>query len=304
MIRPMQAGGFAPRHLPGKRRQADGGQHQTVPLDRRAVRQPRRAVPRRRPTSSWRRTCSGIPSRAARISTPRTCWSVFGRPKGDRGSYRQWEEGGVPLTVVFEVLSPGNTPEMATSASSTRSTASRSTTSTTPTATPRGLRPPRRSVCARVRQGDGFVSPRLGIRFDLSGPEMVVYRPDGRRFLTFESWPPPATSRARADQAEQRADRPSNARNRPSSGRHWASAVAVARPGSNRPVPRNSRSWSGWKDNGAPARLDPRGRCSSAQMSRGDGRLPGKFPCAAWLFRGMLHLLMSSHRQRLGQHHS
>src|SRR5262249_50347025 len=34
---------------------------------------------------------------------------VFGRPKGDRGSYKQWEEGGVPLTVVFEILSPGNT---------------------------------------------------------------------------------------------------------------------------------------------------------------------------------------------------
>src|SRR4051794_25468794 len=31
---------------------------------------------------------------------------VFGRPKGDRGSYRQWEEDNVPMTVVFEVLSP------------------------------------------------------------------------------------------------------------------------------------------------------------------------------------------------------
>jgi hypothetical protein len=30
----------------------------------------------------------------------------------------------------------------------------------------------------------GFVSPRLGIRFDLSGPELVVYRPDGTPFLT------------------------------------------------------------------------------------------------------------------------
>ena len=38
---------------------------------------------------------------------------VFGRPKGHRGSYQQWEEDNVPLTVVFEVLSPGNTyPEM------------------------------------------------------------------------------------------------------------------------------------------------------------------------------------------------
>ena len=29
---------------------------------------------------------------------------VFGRPKGDRGSYQQWKEGGVgALEVVFEV---------------------------------------------------------------------------------------------------------------------------------------------------------------------------------------------------------
>ncbi len=37
-------------------------------------------------------------------------YAVFGRPKGDRSSYRQWEEDNVPLTVVFEILSPGNTP--------------------------------------------------------------------------------------------------------------------------------------------------------------------------------------------------
>ncbi|MBY0230881.1 MAG: Uma2 family endonuclease [Gemmataceae bacterium] len=29
---------------------------------------------------------------------------VFGRPKKHRGSYRQWEEEGVPLTVVFEIV--------------------------------------------------------------------------------------------------------------------------------------------------------------------------------------------------------
>ena len=34
---------------------------------------------------------------------------AFGRPKvGFRGSYKQWEEGGVPPTVVFEMHSPGN----------------------------------------------------------------------------------------------------------------------------------------------------------------------------------------------------
>ena len=35
-------------------------------------------------------------------------YAVFGRPKGRRGSYQQWKEGGVPLHVAFEVTSPGN----------------------------------------------------------------------------------------------------------------------------------------------------------------------------------------------------
>jgi Uma2 family endonuclease len=35
---------------------------------------------------------------------------VFGRPKGRRGSYKQWEEGNVPPHVVFEILAPGKRP--------------------------------------------------------------------------------------------------------------------------------------------------------------------------------------------------
>ncbi|MEQ1572218.1 MAG: Uma2 family endonuclease [Myxococcota bacterium] len=34
---------------------------------------------------------------------------ALGRPKGDRGSYRQWEEAHVAPQVVMEVLSPSNT---------------------------------------------------------------------------------------------------------------------------------------------------------------------------------------------------
>src|SRR5438105_3322836 len=33
---------------------------------------------------------------------------AFGRPKGHRLSYLQWEEGGIPPQVVFEILSPAN----------------------------------------------------------------------------------------------------------------------------------------------------------------------------------------------------
>jgi hypothetical protein len=32
---------------------------------------------------------------------------------------------------------------------------------------------------------DGWVSPRLGIRFDLSGDELVIVRPDDTPFLTY-----------------------------------------------------------------------------------------------------------------------
>ena len=35
---------------------------------------------------------------------------AFGRPKRLRGSYKQWEEGGIAPHAVFEVLSPGNRP--------------------------------------------------------------------------------------------------------------------------------------------------------------------------------------------------
>ena len=35
---------------------------------------------------------------------------VFGRSKGDRGSYQQWKEDNIPPQVVFEILSPGNRP--------------------------------------------------------------------------------------------------------------------------------------------------------------------------------------------------
>lgn len=33
---------------------------------------------------------------------------AFGRPKGDRGSYKQWEENNIAPQVVFEILSPTN----------------------------------------------------------------------------------------------------------------------------------------------------------------------------------------------------
>jgi Uma2 family endonuclease len=123
----------------------------------------------------------------AELRTAPDVYVVFGRPKGDRGSYKQWEEGGVPMTVVFEILSPSNTvPEMADKQAFYGEHGVEEFYIYDPdTNVLRGFIR-RGTALLRVRKMNGFVSPRLGIRFDLSGPELAVYRPDGRPFLTFE----------------------------------------------------------------------------------------------------------------------
>jgi Uma2 family endonuclease len=111
---------------------------------------------------------------------------AFGRPKGDRGSYRQWVEGGIAPQVVWEVLSPNNTPgEMNDKLAFYQQY---------------GVEeyyqydPDRGQLRGWQRQGntleeispiEGWTSPRLGIRLEMEGGELVVYRPDGQRFLTF-----------------------------------------------------------------------------------------------------------------------
>jgi Uma2 family endonuclease len=133
---------------------------------------------------------------------------VFGRPKGDRASYRQWEEGGVPVTVVFEVLSPGNTvAEMAAKLAFYDDHGVEEYYIYDPDNNYLQIFVRRGEVLARVRKVADYVSRRLGIRFDLSGPEMVVYHPDGRHFFTFEELAV-AQFRAerRVDQEKQRAD--------------------------------------------------------------------------------------------------
>jgi Uma2 family endonuclease len=114
-------------------------------------------------------------------------YAVFGRPKGHRRSYKQWDEDNLPMTVVFEVLSPKNTDaEMADKLAFYDTHGVEEYYVYDPDGN--HLQGYLRSgtVLLRVRGMDQFSSPRLGIRFDLSGPELVVRFPDGRPFLTFE----------------------------------------------------------------------------------------------------------------------
>jgi Uma2 family endonuclease len=125
---------------------------------------------------------------------------VFGRPKGYRGSYKQWEEGGVAPQVVFEVLSPGNRPEeMDRKWDFYDQYGVAEYYLYDPDSVELcGWRRQRKQLRPIFPRG-GWTSPLLGIRFDLSGLEMVVYRPDGQPFLTF------LELKERAEQAQREA---------------------------------------------------------------------------------------------------
>lgn len=126
---------------------------------------------------------------------------VFGRPKGDRGSYQQWQEANIAPQVVFEIRSPGNSQ----------------------TELDKKLLfyerygveeyylydPDRNDLSGWLRQGNrldpidpisGWVSPRLAIRFDWSEQELQLYLPNGVAFTTLEQ------ERQRAEQERQRAE--------------------------------------------------------------------------------------------------
>jgi Uma2 family endonuclease len=111
---------------------------------------------------------------------------VFGRPKGDRGSYQQWRENNIAPQVVFEVLSPGNRfgkmlnkfrfyercgveeyyvydPDNGNLEGWLRS----------------------ETELSEIPSMESWVSPRLGIRFAVVEKELQLYRPDGQKFASY-----------------------------------------------------------------------------------------------------------------------
>jgi Uma2 family endonuclease len=129
---------------------------------------------------------------------------VFGRPKGYRGAYLQWQENNIAPQVVFEILSPGNragemvekwrfyerhgveeyylyNPHNNEFAGWQRSSPS--------------------EALEQIDATAGWTSPRLGVRFDVSGSELVLYRPNGEPFKSF------VELQAERDAEKARADR-------------------------------------------------------------------------------------------------
>lgn len=111
---------------------------------------------------------------------------VFGRPKGYRGSYQQWLEDNIAPQVVFEIISPGNrmgtlfklfnfyqnygveeyyvySPEDNELMGWVRS----------------------EGKLNYIESMEGWVSPRLQIRFETASGDLEIYRPDGLKFLSY-----------------------------------------------------------------------------------------------------------------------
>jgi Uma2 family endonuclease len=110
---------------------------------------------------------------------------AFHRPKGDRGSYKQWQEDNVAPQVVFEILSPGNTLKEMTKKLQFYDRYG---------VEEYYIYDPDKNdlhgLCKRdnrlnvIEELNNWISPRLQIKFAITSETLEIYRPDGQKFLT------------------------------------------------------------------------------------------------------------------------
>ncbi|NMF60485.1 Uma2 family endonuclease [Pseudanabaena yagii] len=143
------------------------------------------------------------------LSTAPDIMVAIGRPRGHRGSYKQWLEDNIAPQIVFEILSPSNTKEEMDK---------------------KLLFYDRYGVqeyyiydyeanrlLVWLRQSDslsplvivrGWQSPRLGIQFEITDETLKMFHADGTPFLNYaEIQDLLVQERQRADAEKQRADR-------------------------------------------------------------------------------------------------
>jgi Uma2 family endonuclease len=110
---------------------------------------------------------------------------VFGRPKGDRGSYVQHREGNVAPQVVFEILSPGNkSAEMEKKFDFYQKYGVEEYYIYDPSKN--NLQGWLRSnrILKPITNINNWTSPRLQIKFVLTSTTLEIYDPNGEKFLT------------------------------------------------------------------------------------------------------------------------
>ncbi|AFL75191.1 Uma2 family endonuclease [Thiocystis violascens] len=133
---------------------------------------------------------------------------AFGRPKGKRGSYKQWEEGGIAPQVVFEILSPSNSrKEMADKRDYYELYGVEEYYLYDPDCNRLEIWRREDGRLLPVSHLNGWVSPRLGIRFALRPETLELFDPHGRPFMTsVELARHVEQAQARAEQEQARAD--------------------------------------------------------------------------------------------------
>jgi Uma2 family endonuclease len=129
---------------------------------------------------------------------------ALGRPKGPRGSYKQWEEGGVAPQVVFEWWSPNN--DFGQQARKLQFYQRHGvqefyTFDQVRQAFNAFLR--EEDELAPVATDEGVVSPLLGIRLAVVDGALRAWHPDGRPFRTMSELD---AERRTAEQAQQAAE--------------------------------------------------------------------------------------------------
>ncbi len=134
---------------------------------------------------------------------------VFGRPKGHRGSYIQHVEEGIAPQVVFEVLSPGNRASELVDKSFfyQRYGVEEYYIYDPDHGTLSGLKREDGELNV-IPNMEGWISPRLGVRFGLARGDLQLTCPDGTPFATYvELARQRDAEHTRAEQERARAER-------------------------------------------------------------------------------------------------
>jgi Uma2 family endonuclease len=110
---------------------------------------------------------------------------IFGRPKGRRGSYKQWQEDNIAPQVVFEILSPSNSlEEMERKLLFYQRYGVEEYYLYDPDSHNFQGWLRQEGLLSSIPEIKGWVSPRLSIRFDLREDGLEIYGLDGQKFLS------------------------------------------------------------------------------------------------------------------------
>jgi len=133
---------------------------------------------------------------------------VFGRPKGDRRSYIQFREDNIPPQVVFEIRSFSDSQiKMNKKFSFYNRYGVEEYYLYDPAQNELTGWQRIEGMLEVIEPMEGWISPRLGVRFELGSEGLEIYRPDGQKFLSYSELDEQRElERRRAEQEFQRAE--------------------------------------------------------------------------------------------------